>query len=140
MMRELRFRYWDEWGKKLVLFTLADIANGFDEGYSMMCLPNTASWAEGSEPQLEDAIIEQFTGLTDKRGKDIYEGDIVIFDNTKIGGGRWTGEVIWNSDQSLGGLEWGLQTKTGYLHTDFLGELEVIGNIHELLEKQCEDT
>ena len=75
--------------------------------------------------------VGQSTGLLDKKGKEIYASDIVTFDNSEIGGKKYIGEIVWNDDQTLGNLEWGLWTKKGYLRTDFLGLIEVIGNVHE---------
>ena len=57
--------------------------------------------------------------------------DIVSFDNTGIGGERVIGEVIWNDDQTLGNLEWGIWTTKGYHRTDFLGEIKILGNLYE---------
>jgi len=54
-MRTIKFRYWD--GD--VMFIPLKIMN-----------PVTV-------PDCEDGILMQFTGLLDKNGKEIYEGDIV---------------------------------------------------------------
>ena len=58
-------------------------------------------------------------------------GDIVSLDNSDIGGTLTVGEVTFNTDTTLSRLEWGLWTEMGYHSTDFLGILEVIGNIYE---------
>lgn len=73
----------------------------------------------------------QFIGIMDCNKRKVYSGDRVIFDNSDIGGERVEGEVIWCDDQTLGCLGWGLWTDKGYMHTDFLGHIEVIGNIEE---------
>ena len=85
--------------------------------------------------ELDDSALyeepEFYICRKDKNGKELYERDIITFDDTEIGGGKCKGEIVWNDDQSLSRLEWGLWTKQGYLPTDFLGAIEVIGNIHE---------
>lgn len=72
-----------------------------------------------------DVELMQFTGLYDKNGKEIYEGDIlkgnfhtpiqVYFSN-----GQFKANVIGKDKQ--GELTW---------HGDLLGRTEIIGNIHE---------
>lgn len=81
--------------------------------------------------QDENWEVMQFTGLKDKTGKEIYEGDIV-----KCGYGK--GHIIFNAgcfmvqwiDDKESNMEFVFSRKGTY-RREGEDELEIIGNIHQ---------
>ena len=76
--------------------------------------------------KVDPETIGQYTGLTDKSGKKIFEGDIVRYEDD-------IGYVIYNGDAA----RFLVDSPNRYISMDYSSEFEVIGNIHddpELLE------
>lgn len=129
-MSRFKFRFWDQ--SSGVFRENLHISNHGHCTSSFRPDPNDCHNCHRLSHPIENIITQQWIGLVDKNGVDIYEGDKVVFDNSDIGGERYVGFVEWNSDQTLDNLCWGIWVPNGgWLHCDFLGEIEVIGNIFE---------
>lgn len=132
MSREIKFRVWDKKRKRYakVVQTTNQGWKGYrDKTYitnGAMCF---SKWV------LSRFIIEQYTGLDDKNGVPIYEGDIIqetiLADDTTDGTYRY--EVYWNEDTLCRSIK-GISDIDYHLHDDLWetnASREVIGNIHE---------
>lgn len=128
-MREFKFRVWD--GVKFSTDPRNDIAR-------LLCEPKVMSFASFGK------IIQQFTGLTDKNGKEIYEGDI-LFSSKLINGVKnkyfivcWNPYLL-NFCLDLNGSKYKkLQSNFADLTFPKSKSISIIGNIFEnpeLVEK-----
>ena len=131
-MRPIKFRAWD---KKRKLFVGSDYPNNWgndkDEWWTDTALMDLVGIEKINEN--ERFVVQQFTGLLDRKGRMIYEGDILAE------GAQLLGPLVVKWDQGLCGYE--LRNKGGNLSEHLLdlsgpNDLgqniwEVIGNIYE---------
>ena len=115
-MKELKFRAWD--GKKMI------------EDVIPVSETDVVELFEYEHQVTEVEVVEQYTGLKDKNGKEIYEGDIVRFALTD--GFNYVMDKDGVVTYKLGAF-YVVNGLTEYLISDInTNKVEVIGNEFEI--------
>lgn len=113
-MREIKFRAWDEQNKVMEYKVNVNDGKPVKYGYQWFNHGNT----------IHDSELMQYTGLKDKNGKEIYEGDLIKVDDEHL-------YIICFRVQDsgyIGSNEYGYDEQDlCYLACNY----EVIGNIYE---------
>lgn len=126
MNREIKFRAWDNENKYMItskqgIFTA--LRNSMN-----ITVQDNGYYNNGDllKPNKEKYTLMQYTGLKDKNGVEVYEGDKVMFDY------EWTepneiGVITWNKDTASFQIK-GHIPSSSMKHLD---RMKVIGNIYE---------
>lgn len=118
-MREIKFRGWD--GRSIF-----DVSQITFPGGGMWEVQNGRGVSIKAQPHI---TLMQYTGLKDKNGVEIYEGDII---ENVVYGGKYI--IRWgNKDSEYAGFTGGLNGKEigDLLFYSDKKNCEVIGNIYE---------
>lgn len=122
-MRDIKFRIWDGVKNEWLASSNKDALPyyGFALVGEVMTVQSPPYWSLD-----EGNVVEQSTGLRDKNGKDIYEGDIVKYDNS-------VGKVFYDSECACFNVSGFYNGSQDYPTMAFNEHavMEVIGNIHE---------
>lgn len=126
--REIKFRSWDKKKKKMWY----DIEKFYDTlGYDEK--PTDCDSDFSDFIYSDNQVVMQYTGLTDKNGKEIYEGDIVGYEYSDMWGNSQTARSVVRIEEGLLKPFYVFDTSEKYKISKH--DYEVIGNKFEDKDK-----
>lgn len=112
-MREIKFRAWDK-EEKVMCYDIPTFTDDFTD-----MLNRTIKYHQDN-----DLVLMQYTGLKDKNGKEIYEGDIIKY---SMGNTMQSNPMVVSFEEIFGLLG---EYCNSYYATN-KNSFEVIGNIYQ---------
>lgn len=122
------FRVWDETQHKMLQVDCIEFIDG--NAYWVEASAADGNVQGGNDGPVGDNSqlkLEQFTGLKDANGKEIYEGDIVK-SSYKYAQPKISQVIMEDGNSYILGED--LATGNEMLVSDHINEIEVIGNVH----------
>ena len=147
-MREIKFRVWDKAEHRM--FDVEQLV--FDPNGELVSIysygpdfSNDLDALMGEKPDLNEAVLMEYTGLHDKNGREVYESDILRV--TDEDGESYVATVKWFGDEGYPAFDLEGIPATRFYDANALSTIfnsgvetcEVIGNVHDSHELSEEE-